>query len=292
MKTFTSGSAAVQLRKMNTELKICWNCTWEADEAVILRCLIVVSSVAQKYRGWLGPRTMEEPVYFNIIQGCFAVIFAIAPRRRKDARCPNQVRDAYFLSLWKFHCTIIGIIDHLEFKKDAAPQLLIGMWCIVMLSLLDWRVFVSMEWHDRPFKVHWMTARLLHWGFVLPNRLWPVVFPELSQQRNPVECVPWMDVFFASESLTGHLLCVGRTWTHGPPLSSLRLDSFVVAFDLVAWEMGKSSVASGRLKRSFFFPSFLVYNYKFYNPKWWSKVVHVVQLLWTCDNRLNCFKRI
>lgn len=127
MKTFTSGSAAVQLRKMNTELKICWNCTWEADEAVILRCLIVVSSVAQKYRGWLGPRTMEEPVYFNIIQGCFAVIFAIAPRRRKDARCPNQVRDAYFLSLWKFHCTIIGIIDHLEFKKDAAPQLLIGM---------------------------------------------------------------------------------------------------------------------------------------------------------------------
>ena len=119
MKTFTSGSAAVQLRKMNTELKICWNCTWEADEAVILRCLIVVSSVAQKYRGWLGPRTMEEPVYFNIIQGCFAVIFAIAPRRRKDARCPNQVRDAYFLSLWKFHCTIIGIIDHLEFKKDA-----------------------------------------------------------------------------------------------------------------------------------------------------------------------------
>lgn len=85
MKTFTSGSAAAQLRKMNTELKICWNCTWEADEAVILRCLIVVSSVAQKYRGWLGPRTMEEPVYFNIIQGCFAVIFAIAPRRRE--RC-------------------------------------------------------------------------------------------------------------------------------------------------------------------------------------------------------------
>ena len=35
---------------------------------------------------WLGPRTMEEPVYFNVIQGCFAVIFAIAPRRRKVSK--------------------------------------------------------------------------------------------------------------------------------------------------------------------------------------------------------------
>ena len=44
MKTSAPGSPAVQLRKMNTELKICWNCTWEADGAVTLRCLSVVSS--------------------------------------------------------------------------------------------------------------------------------------------------------------------------------------------------------------------------------------------------------
>ena len=60
-------------------------------------------------------------MYFNIIQGCFAVIFAIAPGRRKDARCPNQVRDAYFLSLWKFHCTIIGIIDPSRIQKGCSP---------------------------------------------------------------------------------------------------------------------------------------------------------------------------
>lgn len=160
-----------------------------------------------------------------------------------------------------------------------------------MLSLLDWRGFCfnGVAWstlqgslNDGPVG----SLRICASELPLTGRISWVV----ATKKSCGMCALDGRCFFLPLSWSPVTCCVSVG--HGPPLSSLRLDSFVVAFDLVAWEMGKSSVASGRLKRSFFSPSFLVHNYKFYNPKWWSKVVHVVQLHWTCDSRLNCFKRI
>ena len=113
-----------------------------------------------------APRSIKEPVLFNVIQGVFAIVFAIAARWQTSwDDCARSFNRFWRISPQK--CTLHQRGHHQEIPETCP-----------------------------------LPALLIHPGFGRPNMGGQDVLPELPQQGNPVECATWLPataIFQASD---------------------------------------------------------------------------------------------